>query len=70
MPAVPGAEAGITSDGFFALEARPAAVAIVGSGYIAAELSGVFAALGSRVTVAIRGERMLRELRRDALDAG
>jgi glutathione reductase (NADPH) len=61
VPAVPGAEAGVTSDGFFALEARPSAVAIVGSGYVAAELSGVFAALGSRVTVAIRGERMLRE---------
>jgi glutathione reductase (NADPH) len=60
VPAVPGAQAGITSDGFFMLEARPAAVAIVGGGYVAAELSGVFAALGSRVTVAIRGERMLR----------
>jgi glutathione reductase (NADPH) len=60
VPAVPGAQAGITSDGFFTLEARPAAVAIVGGGYVAAELSGVFAALGSRVTVAIRGERMLR----------
>jgi len=61
VPAVPGAEAGVTSDGFFALEARPSAVAIVGSGYVAAELSGVFAALGSRVTVVIRGERMLRD---------
>jgi glutathione reductase (NADPH) len=60
VPAVPGAQAGITSDGFFTLEARPSAVAIVGGGYVAAELSGVFAALGSRVTVAIRGERMLR----------
>jgi glutathione reductase (NADPH) len=61
VPAVPGAEAGVTSDGFFTLEARPASVAIVGGGYIAAELSGVFAALGSRVTVAFRGERMLRD---------
>jgi len=32
----------------------------VGSGYVAAELSGVFAALGSRVTLAIRYDRMLR----------
>ena len=61
LPALPGAEAGITSDGFFALEARPSAVAIVGGGYVAAELSGVFAALGSRVTVAIRGRRLLRD---------
>ncbi len=60
VPAISGAEGGITSDGFFALQSRPAAVAIVGGGYVAAELSGVFAALGSRVTVAFRGERMLR----------
>jgi len=60
VPAIPGAEAGITSDGFFELERRPATVAIVGSGYISAELAGAFAALGARVTVAMRYERMLR----------
>ena len=60
MPDLPGAALGITSDGFFALEGLPVSVAIVGSGYVAAELSGVFAALGSRVTVFTRHERMLR----------
>jgi len=60
VPNLPGAGSGITSDGFFALERMPASVAIVGSGYVAAELSGVFAALGSRVTVAIRYDRVLR----------
>jgi glutathione reductase (NADPH) len=60
VPDLPGAAAGLTSDGFFALERMPASVAIVGSGYIAAELSGVFAALGSRVTLAIRYDRVLR----------
>jgi glutathione reductase (NADPH) len=60
VPDLPGAGAGMSSDGFFALERMPASVAIVGSGYIAAELSGVFAALGSRVTVAIRTDRILR----------
>ena len=60
MPEIPGAAAGITSDGFFELERLPGTVAIVGSGYVAAELSGVFAALGARVTVALRYERMLR----------
>jgi glutathione reductase (NADPH) len=59
-PAIPGGEAAISSDGFFALERMPASVAIVGSGYVAAELSGVFAALGARVTVLMRHERMLR----------
>jgi glutathione reductase (NADPH) len=60
VPALPGADAGITSDGFFALERLPGSVAIVGSGYVAAELSGVFAALGARVTVVIRHDRLLR----------
>jgi glutathione reductase (NADPH) len=62
VPAIPGADAGITSDGFFQLARMPGAVAIVGSGYIAAELSGVFAALGARVTIAIRYDRILRSL--------
>jgi glutathione reductase (NADPH) len=62
VPAVPGADAGITSDGFFGLERMPASVAIVGGGYIAAELSGVFAALGARVTIAMRFDRILRSV--------
>lgn len=60
MPVLPGAGAGISSDGFFALPRMPASVAIIGSGYVAVELSGVFAALGARVTVAIRHDRVLR----------
>jgi len=60
LPALPGAELGITSDGFFELGARPARVAVVGSGYIAAELAGVFAALGTRVSAFVRHDRMLR----------
>ena len=60
VPELPGAAHGITSDGFFALGRVPASVALVGSGYVAAELSGVLAALGARVTVLIRYDRMLR----------
>lgn len=59
-PDLPGAELGFTSDDFFALEHRPERVAIVGSGYVSAELAGVFNALGSRTTVLIRRDRMLR----------
>src|SRR5487761_46418 len=59
LPAIPGAELGITSDGFFELPGRPERVAVVGSGYIAVELTGIFAALGSEVTLALRGETML-----------
>jgi glutathione reductase (NADPH) len=60
IPDLPGAELGITSDGFFALQRRPATIAIVGSGYVAAELAGIFAALGTRVTLVIRHDHVLR----------
>lgn len=60
VPAIPGAEFGITSDGFFELPQRPAGVAVVGSGYIAVELAGVFSALGSHTTLLARGDRLLK----------
>jgi len=60
IPQVPGATLGVSSDGFFEMRARPASVAVVGAGYIAAELSGIFHALGSRTTLVIRHERILR----------
>ena len=60
VPAIPGAAHGITSDGFFELSERPASVAIVGSGYVAVELAGVFSALGSRLSIVLRGDRLLR----------
>jgi glutathione reductase (NADPH) len=59
VPDVPGARYGITSDGFFELERSPRKVAIVGAGYIAAELAGVLHALGSEVTIVLRRERLL-----------
>ncbi|MCL7713550.1 glutathione-disulfide reductase [Stenotrophomonas mori] len=58
-PAIPGAGLGGVSDDFFALEAAPAQVAIVGGGYIAVELAGVLRALGSAVTLLVRGQRLL-----------
>jgi glutathione reductase (NADPH) len=61
LPPIPGAELGITSDGFFELQRRPRRVAIVGSGYIAIELAGIFAALGSEVTIVLRGEAVLKQ---------
>jgi glutathione reductase (NADPH) len=60
VPQVPGASLGITSDGFFELPDRPERVAIVGAGYVAAELSSVFAALGTRTTVVLRQDCLLR----------
>ncbi|MGH8134505.1 MAG: glutathione-disulfide reductase [Steroidobacteraceae bacterium] len=60
LPAIPGAELGITSDGFFELAAVPQRVAVVGSGYIAVELSGIFAGLGAHTTLALRTATALR----------
>ena len=60
VPDIPGADLGITSDGFFALEDRPQRVLIAGSGYIAVELAGVFNALGSDVQLVVRKDSVLR----------
>ena len=59
MPALPGAEHGIVSDGFFSLEQRPRRVAVVGSGYVACELAGAFHELGSEVELFIRKDHVL-----------
>ncbi len=60
VPGVPGAELGITSDGFFALHEQPGEVAVVGAGYTAVELAGLLNALGSRVTLVLRKRQLLR----------
>jgi glutathione reductase (NADPH) len=59
LPPIPGAEFGISSDGFFDLEYRPQRVAVVGSGYIACELAASFLELGSQVEQFIRKDRLL-----------
>lgn len=57
---IPGAEHGISSDGFFELESQPAKVVLVGAGYIAVELAGIFQALSSETHLMIRGDTFLR----------
>ncbi len=51
VPTIPGAQLGITSNGFFELEEQPRNVAVVGAGYIGVELSGILRLLGSKVTL-------------------
>lgn len=68
-PDVPGAEHGITSDGFFELAERPRRVAVVGAGYIAVELAGMLKGLGSDVTLAVRRHAALRDFDGDLRDA-
>ncbi|PZO65092.1 MAG: glutathione-disulfide reductase [Pseudoxanthomonas suwonensis] len=58
-PDIPGAELAIDSDGFFGLCAAPPRVAVIGGGYIAVELGCQLQALGSRVDLFVRDERLL-----------
>lgn len=60
VPDIPGAELGITSDGFFQLDDRPQRVLVVGSGYIAVELAGVFNGLGSETQLLVRKDGIVR----------
>lgn len=72
VPDIPGAELGITSDGFFELNERPQRVALVGSGYVSVELAGVFNALGSETTILVRKGGVLRsfdKMLRDELES-
>lgn len=57
---IPGAHLGIDSDGFFALKEQPKRVAVVGAGYIAVELAGVFNTLGTETHLLIRHDTFLR----------
>jgi len=64
VPDIEGAELGITSDGFFQLKHLPKKILLIGSGYIAVELAGILNALGSDVTMLIRGHCVLRSFDR------
>jgi glutathione reductase (NADPH) len=59
-PAIPGADLAIDSDQALDLPTLPGRVVIVGGGYIAVEFAGIFRAAGAAVTLAIRGDRILR----------
>jgi len=56
---IEGWDLGISSDGFFALEKQPKKVVIVGAGYIAMEMAGMFHALGTETHVFIQSGILL-----------
>jgi len=60
VPDIPGKELAITSDGFFDLETQPKKVAVIGAGYIAVELAGIFHGLGTQTHLFFRGDTVLR----------
>ena len=56
------------SAGALELPDIPPSLLILGGGYIALEIGTVYAALGSRVTLAVRGDRLLRGADPDLVD--
>lgn len=59
-PNINGAEYGIDSDGLFELNHLPKRVAVVGAGYIAVEIAGVFNSLGAETHLFVRKHAPLR----------
>ena len=68
IPNVPGSELGGTSDDVFAWEELPESVSIIGAGYIAVELAGVFNGLGVDTHLFVRRDRPLRTFDRDIVN--
>ncbi len=60
VPNIPGAEHGITSDGFFELKRCPKKSLVVGAGYISVELAGMLHHLGCETTLMVRKHKPLR----------
>jgi len=60
IPDLPGADLGITSDGFFEVKKQPKVAALVGAGYISIEMAGMFHALGTETHLFIRNDTFLR----------
>ena len=56
------------SAGALELPDIPGSLLILGGGYVGLEMATVYAALGSRVTVAVRGDRLLRGADPDLVD--
>ena len=62
---IPGIDHVISSDEAFHLTELPRRIVIQGGGYIALEFAGIFAGLGSDVTVIYRGDNILRGFDQD-----
>ena len=51
----------LTNDNVFELEKKPESLMIIGGGYIAVEFGHFFSAMGTKVTIVQRGERLVKE---------
>lgn len=65
---LPGRDLAISSNEVFHLAEQPGRIVIAGGGYIAVEFAGVFAGLGSEVTLVYRGPKILRGFDEDLRD--
>ncbi|WP_439572753.1 glutathione-disulfide reductase [Phreatobacter sp.] len=65
---LPGRDLAISSNEVFHLAEQPKRIVIAGGGYIAVEFAGVFAGLGSEVTLVYRGPKILRGFDEDVRD--
>lgn len=68
IPPIPGSDLALDSDGFFELSQQPDNVVIVGGGFIACELAGVFHGLGTHVTLVHRRNKFLTDFDEDISD--
>ncbi|MGX7111585.1 glutathione-disulfide reductase [Gemella cuniculi] len=68
IPDIEGAEYGITSNEVFALKELPKRIAVVGAGYIAVELAGVFNGLGVETHLFVRRDIPLRKFDKDIVN--
>jgi dihydrolipoamide dehydrogenase len=59
FPPIPGVKFADTSEDALRYAAPPRSLAILGGGFIAMELAGIFASFGTRVEVIVRGPRVL-----------
>jgi pyruvate/2-oxoglutarate dehydrogenase complex dihydrolipoamide dehydrogenase (E3) component len=62
IPAILGAELADTSEGALRYASPPQSLVIVGGGFIALELAGIFASFGTRINIIERGPRVLTML--------
>lgn len=69
LPAIPGIEHAISSDGFFELKHQPKSVGVIGAGYIGVEMAGIFNALGTKTTLFSRTSKVLLGFEETIVDA-
>jgi len=68
-PEIPGAELGISSDEALDLPYIPRRALVVGGGYIAVEFAGIWRSAGADVTIALRGDNVLRGFDQDVRES-